>query len=280
MTGWPVWSLCQIAVVRARMRCRTRAATPAGVCPLCRPRSSWPLNGSLADSMTWRRGLKNRVPGRAGSPWRAAQQAEAVLGNCGLELVAVVGLVRDDDLPRPARRSRPGHRGRPGAPAAHQLWRRSARTRRAGRAWWRADAAAVPRSSANGWRTTRTAPIRPGQSGGPSPRERPHSTGVASATPTSSDHRLVSQASTAISQAILAASARSCLMYRAAGAGEGNIPRRWVPACCSQRPSEVAQQHLHHRQRDLLHVAGLRADASYRAPGGARAGDPAAGHRF
>ena len=29
--GWPVWSLCQIAVVRARMRCRTLTITPAGV---------------------------------------------------------------------------------------------------------------------------------------------------------------------------------------------------------------------------------------------------------
>src|SRR4051794_15368775 len=29
--GWPVWSLCQIAAVRARMRCRIRVRTPVGV---------------------------------------------------------------------------------------------------------------------------------------------------------------------------------------------------------------------------------------------------------
>ena len=28
MTGWPVCQLCQTQAVRARMRCRTRTATP------------------------------------------------------------------------------------------------------------------------------------------------------------------------------------------------------------------------------------------------------------
>jgi hypothetical protein len=73
LTGWPVWSLCQIATVRARMRCKILAKTPAGVCPPWRSRLSWPLNVSLTDSMTWRSGLKNRVPGRAGSPRRAGR---------------------------------------------------------------------------------------------------------------------------------------------------------------------------------------------------------------
>ena len=41
--GWPVWSLCQIAVVRARMRCRTRTRTPVGVLPPWPSRLSWPL---------------------------------------------------------------------------------------------------------------------------------------------------------------------------------------------------------------------------------------------
>jgi len=30
LTGWPVWSLCQVAAVRARMRCRIRTRTSAG----------------------------------------------------------------------------------------------------------------------------------------------------------------------------------------------------------------------------------------------------------
>ena len=33
MTGWPVWSLCQTAVVEAGMRCRTWVITPPGVVP-------------------------------------------------------------------------------------------------------------------------------------------------------------------------------------------------------------------------------------------------------
>ena len=39
-----VVSLCQIAAVRARMRCRTRAQTPAGLRAPCRSRSSWALS--------------------------------------------------------------------------------------------------------------------------------------------------------------------------------------------------------------------------------------------
>src|SRR5680860_1435647 len=58
MTGWPVWSLCQIAAVRARMRCRTRTRTPAGVLPPCRSRSSWSLNVSKMDSTVWRSGTR------------------------------------------------------------------------------------------------------------------------------------------------------------------------------------------------------------------------------
>jgi len=29
MTGWVVWSLCQMAAVKARMRCRMRVITPS-----------------------------------------------------------------------------------------------------------------------------------------------------------------------------------------------------------------------------------------------------------
>ena len=87
MTGWPVVSLCQMAAVRARRRCRTRTVTPPGVWPPWRSRSSWPLKVSLTDSMTWRSGLKNRVPAGSGSPWRpgAAGAARPPPGRLGGE---------------------------------------------------------------------------------------------------------------------------------------------------------------------------------------------------
>jgi hypothetical protein len=34
LTGWPVWSLCQMAAVRARMRRRTRTVTRPGAAPV------------------------------------------------------------------------------------------------------------------------------------------------------------------------------------------------------------------------------------------------------
>src|SRR4051794_41384480 len=48
-------------------------ADSLGVCPPCCSRSSWPLKVSLIDSITCRRGLKNCVPGRSGSPLRAGR---------------------------------------------------------------------------------------------------------------------------------------------------------------------------------------------------------------
>ena len=102
LTGWPVWSLYQMAVVRARMRCRTLTITPAGVWAPWRSRSSWPLKVSLMDSMTWRSGLKNRVPGRSGSPWRAGRSRQMrPSARTVFEAVPVVVLVRDDDLAVP-----------------------------------------------------------------------------------------------------------------------------------------------------------------------------------
>src|ERR1035441_10129649 len=74
-TGCPVVSLCQITVVRARMRCRTRTITPPGVWPPCCSRSSWPLKVSLIDSMIWRSGLNRCAPARAGSPLRAGRSS-------------------------------------------------------------------------------------------------------------------------------------------------------------------------------------------------------------
>src|SRR3984957_9795749 len=103
MTGWPVASLCQMAAVRARMRCRIRTVTPSTVRPPCRSRSSWPLRVSLTDSMACRNGLRYWRPAGSGSPLRGGRgQGEAAGGEGGLEVVAVVVLVADDDLPGPA----------------------------------------------------------------------------------------------------------------------------------------------------------------------------------
>src|ERR1019366_9175845 len=75
LTGWPARSLCQMAAVSARMRCRTRTITPSAVWPPCCSRSSWPLKVSLTGSMIWRSGLKNRGPARSGSPLRAGRRS-------------------------------------------------------------------------------------------------------------------------------------------------------------------------------------------------------------
>ena len=44
-----------------------RAITPALVRPPCRSRSSWVLRVLLIDSMIWRKGRRNRRPGRGRS---------------------------------------------------------------------------------------------------------------------------------------------------------------------------------------------------------------------
>ena len=58
----PMWSLCQMAAVRASTRTATRAQTPGMVRPPWRSRSSWPFRVWLTDSMICRRGLKNCAP--------------------------------------------------------------------------------------------------------------------------------------------------------------------------------------------------------------------------
>ena len=99
-----------MAAVRARMRCATRAQTPAMVRPPWRSRSSWPLRVSLTDSMIWRRGLKNRCP----AAWSLAlaggtQQVDAGVVEFGFERAAVVVLVADQGLA--GRACRPGQGG-------------------------------------------------------------------------------------------------------------------------------------------------------------------------
>jgi hypothetical protein len=74
LTGWLVWSLCQIAAISARRRWATRTVTPAGVRPPCDSRLSCPLRVLKTDSMTLRSGAGTGCPagaarlcGRAGS---------------------------------------------------------------------------------------------------------------------------------------------------------------------------------------------------------------------
>ena len=94
---WPMRSLCQMAAVRARMRCPMRVQTPAMVRPWWCSRSSWPLRVSLIDSMICRRGLKNRWPGCGVLAFAGgSEQGDAVLGQGGFEGVAVVVFVADD----------------------------------------------------------------------------------------------------------------------------------------------------------------------------------------
>ena len=62
-----------------------------------------PIEGVLTDSMIWRSGLKNRVPAGSGSPLAGrAQEPDPCGGQRRLEGGAVVVLVADQDLPRPA----------------------------------------------------------------------------------------------------------------------------------------------------------------------------------
>ena len=51
--------------------------TPAMVRPPWASRSSWPLSVSLTDSMIWRKGLKNSVPGRGFSPFWVGRSRES-----------------------------------------------------------------------------------------------------------------------------------------------------------------------------------------------------------
>jgi len=116
MTGWPVRSLCQIAAVRARRRCRILVMTPSGVAAVA-------FEAGLAfegvvdgfDDLAQRLEEAGACPLRLALAGRA-QPADAVLGQGGLEVVPVVVLVRDDDLAVPA-----GGQGRAGPDAQEHL---------------------------------------------------------------------------------------------------------------------------------------------------------------
>jgi hypothetical protein len=72
-------SLCQMAAVRAGMRCSTRAIIAAGVRLPCCSSSGWSLEVSLTDSVIWRSGLR---PARRGLR-RFLQQVISSRVRCG-----------------------------------------------------------------------------------------------------------------------------------------------------------------------------------------------------
>jgi hypothetical protein len=91
-----------MAAVRATMLCRMRTVTPATVCPPGRSRSSWPFEGVVDgfDDLQQRFDQGRGGRGRLALAGRA-QQGEAVGGESGLEVAAVVVLVADQDPAQP-----------------------------------------------------------------------------------------------------------------------------------------------------------------------------------
>lgn len=91
--------LCQMAVVRARMRWATRAVTPLAVRAPWRSRPSWSLRVSKTDSMRCRRGRRSPAPGRGDSvAGRGTQQGHSGAFQVGLELSGAVALVSHERL--------------------------------------------------------------------------------------------------------------------------------------------------------------------------------------
>ena len=219
MTGWPVVSLCQMAAVRARRRCRTRTVTPPGVWPPWRSRSSWPLKVSLTDSMTWRSGLKNRAPAwaraRLGGRAQQAQpgrRQDGLGGEHGEQGLAPVSLGAGQGE---------GH----GRPCRVQT--------RCGRnpQKYRECEAQYP-YSAHPARSERFAV----------PRERPHSTRVESTTQTSSVDSVVPAARTRMQCRISAAAPRSRLLYGLLRQVREQVPQ--VRVRVPQPPGHVSRYNL------------------------------------
>src|SRR4029450_8998242 len=85
------------------MRCKTRTATPIGVRPPWRSRSSCPLKVSLTDSISCRSGPNSLAPGRSTSPLRAGRigRPPPPPRPPAPELGTLVVLVRNHQLPGP-----------------------------------------------------------------------------------------------------------------------------------------------------------------------------------
>ncbi len=72
--GCPVLSLCQIAAVKARVRCKTRTQTHQGPAAVAF-QVQLPLEVWLTDSISCRKGLKQDTPARFASPLRAGRNS-------------------------------------------------------------------------------------------------------------------------------------------------------------------------------------------------------------
>jgi len=242
--------------------------TPAGVWPPCRSRAGLAFEGVVDRLDDLAQGLEEPGPGPGGLALAGgAQQAEAALGQGGLELAAVVVLVRDDDLPGPA-----GAQGRVVQDGKQHLplvspWRRSARSRRAAPARWPAGAAAAPRNTGNDWRSTHTRPSSQVRAAGGLPGaaafhrrgiSNPHVIGPQAGIPGQHADQPGHRGRQGTQPLVVPRLLRQAREH--APQMHPGIPQ---PASLRGEP----QQRLHDRHGDQLRVTDLRADAGHRAAG-------------
>ena len=268
MTGWSVASLCQMAVVRARRPLQDADGDALRGVPAVPFEVKLALEGVVDGFDDLAQRFEELCPGsfRLALAGRA-QEPQSCCGQGGLEVAAVVVLVADEDLSGPGR----GQGGIGGEHAQESLharrpWPRSARRRRAGRAGCTPGAAADPRNTASGWRSTRS-PARPARSDRVAVSlERPHSTEVESTTQTSSVHSDVLAASPRMQASITpGGGAEPLVIARLQGQVREQVPQARVRDRI-QRASDVEpQQRLQHRERDQFRVAELR-DNAHRRP--------------
>ena len=95
--GWPVRSLCQMAAVRARMRCRDAGEYPGRGVSAVAFEVELAFEGDRLDDLVQR--LKNWLPGPPGSPWRARHSRCSPAGAGAVSKSrAVVVLIADQHL--------------------------------------------------------------------------------------------------------------------------------------------------------------------------------------
>src|ERR1039457_4487655 len=127
-----------MAAAIARMRWAIRMAVPSKVRPPWASRSSWPLRGSLTDSISWRTDLSSGSPGRAVSSLRGGpQQRDAPGGQVSFGSAAGEAFAGYQGRGGPG----PRHSGVMSVFGHGPLSPRVARVRVASWAWWRQAAA-------------------------------------------------------------------------------------------------------------------------------------------
>ena len=241
------------------MRCRTRAITPAGGVAAVLFQVELAFEGVVdrLDDLAERLEQAGRRPARARLCGRAAA-ADRRSGKDSLEIRAVVVLVTDQGLRRAA-----GEQARIGGEHASStcalIGFRAGQGEGHGQALQGAHQvqAQPPEVAANGWRSTRTRPIRPGQTAWRSPGNGRLHRGE-STTQTSSVHSARAGGQNPDHCRISEAAAGAAACYsRAAGAGGEQVPQVSVrvpqPAGLGVNP----QQGLHHRQGDQLGIISL-----------------------